>query len=356
MAAATAFGGGVRLRAALSGLLLAAVSLTLLALPDAADAKAKNASVMTRNLYLGAGLEPVILAPDVPAAEAAAGEVYEQMLASDFPARAKLIAKEFKQTKPDLIGLQEVTTWLQGPKDDPAAANVVIVDFLKKLQKEMKKLGLKYKTVVKQENTDAEVPTDKGLDVRLIDYDALMVNKKAVKVETTNGANFTTALSVAVAGGALGTVDVLRGFVEADVKVRGKPVHVVNTHLEAFLAGIRDAQADELLAAGGPLESTRPVILLGDLNSDPDGTGQGDSQYAYDSLIASGFVDRGITEDTCCFDADLLGGELTIRIDHVLTRPDLASTAAKRTGTKKKTKADQAPSDHAGVWSKLKVD
>ena len=50
------------------------------------------------------------------------------------------------------------------------------------------------------------------------------------------------------------------------VKLRGKSFKFVTTHLETFSPDIQNRQAEELIA--GPLQTTLPVILAGDLNSD----------------------------------------------------------------------------------------
>jgi len=207
-------------------------------------------------------------------------------------------------------------------------------------------------------NVDVEAPSDAGLDVRLVDHDLLLVRKgRGIKVQQTGGANFDTALEVPLAGGDLGTLRIPRGYVEANVRIRGDRLHVVNTHLEAFIASTRNAQAEELLVAGGPLDSSRPVILLGDLNSAPGGTSSGDSAEAYEMMLASGLADRGVEQSTCCWDADLLGGALTTRIDHVLTTPSVTKRSAKRTngGNGQLTPAGQFRSDHAGVFSVLRA-
>ena len=334
---------------------LAVVVLMLAAHPAAA--KQGDVSAQTLNLYLGADLTGAVLAPTVPELQVAAGKIYDDILASDPKARLKIQSKLIKRRKPDIIGVQEVETVYRGTLNDPAAADEVVLDFEKILKKQLKKRGLPYRTAVRVQNVDVEAPTNLGFDVRLVDHDILLVRKGAgVKVQKTNGANFATKLDVPLAGGALGTLPVPRGYVEANVKAHGTKLHVVNTHLEAFLSAPRDAQADELLAPGGPLDSKRPVILLGDLNSDPTGTGQGDSSYAYQTIVGSGFQDRGVTQSTCCFSADLIGGTLTIRIDHVLVRPDAKLKGSQRTGADGApvTAAGQHPSDHAGVVSKLR--
>jgi Endonuclease/Exonuclease/phosphatase family len=341
------------------GALLVAAAMAVLALgaSPALAAKGKPTRVGTLNLYVGSDVAQAVVAPDVPALEAAAGTIYTEVVASNPRDRIKLQAKAIKRQRPDVLGVQEVETVYRGPKDDPATATEVVFDFKRMLLKQLRKKGAPYRVASEVENVDVEVPTDRGLDVRLVDHDLLLVRKRRnVKVQRTGEANFEAMLEVPLAGGAAGTLAIPRGYVDANVKVRGKKLHVVNTHLEAFIASTRNAQAEELLASGGPLESSRPVVLLGDLNSAPDGTSSGDSAEAYNMMIAFGFQDRGVTEDTCCWSADLLGGALTTRIDHVLVKPGARGLGAKRTGAEGSalTPAGQYPSDHTGVFSRLR--
>jgi hypothetical protein len=57
---------------------------------------------MTRNLYLGADLAPAILAADIPALLAADATIFQHVIATDFPARAKVLADEIAHVEPDL--------------------------------------------------------------------------------------------------------------------------------------------------------------------------------------------------------------------------------------------------------------
>jgi endonuclease/exonuclease/phosphatase family metal-dependent hydrolase len=150
----------------------------------------------------------------------------------------------------------------------------------------------------------------------------------------------------------------------------------VNTHLEAFSAFIRKAQASELVFAGGPTTSNLPVILVGDLNSDPDDPSISPSppepiatpNAAAYGLIAgdaynegAGFVDRGVTVNTCCHDADLLNpvASFDSRIDHVLTNAPgrIKKISAKLIGADPafRTPTGLWPSDHGGVVARLRV-
>ena len=87
--------------------------------------------VMTRNLYLGADIFKVVDAafiededgnvipnPDPYAIPLAVFDVFQTKDKTNFPARAEAIVDEIDKSKPDVIGLQEASTYyIQAPGD-----------------------------------------------------------------------------------------------------------------------------------------------------------------------------------------------------------------------------------------------
>lgn len=346
-------GGGWGLRAALVGLLGAAVGLTAIALPAAAAAQPQNVKVLSRNLYLGSDVVGLATAPDLPAFRQAAGETWDMMVFTNFVARAKVLADEVDDRKPHAIGLQEVTMWRRGPVGDPQPARSVAYNFMQQLRAELRRRGLRYQVALIQRQFDVEGPTDKGFDARLTVFDAILTRRGLVKVQRTRSGTYDARLTLPTA---IGPIEIPRGFVQANLRVRGKLVRVVNTHLEAFSAEVRAEQANELIASGA-LSARRPVILVGDLNSDPASPTPGSN--AYNNLIADGFVDRGVRVNTCCHAEDLLNPtpDFGSRIDHVLTKPPQRLLAARLLGAdpSMRTPLGLWPSDHGGAFSRLRV-
>jgi endonuclease/exonuclease/phosphatase family metal-dependent hydrolase len=350
-------------RRAAVALLLPAVALVALAVP--AGAGAKKVTVETRNLYLGADLAPALGAATVADLYEEAGTIYRDVQETNFPARAKLLAEEIKQSGPDFVGLQEVALWRRdanGAPDGPATpATEVVYDFLDSLRHELDRAGLHYRVASKQTEADFELPVDfvdddvaaPSYDVRLTMRDVILV-KRGVDTSNPRSENYTTELPVPTVAG---TINVKRGWASIDASIGGKDIRVVDTHLEAFSADIRNSQAQELIFPGGPLDTGRKTILVGDLNSDPDDAAP--EGTAYDTVTGAGFKDRGVTVDTCCHDADLLdaGGQFDQRIDHVLTKPglDLVRSTLLGDDPAMRTPFGLWPSDHGGVVSTLQL-
>jgi endonuclease/exonuclease/phosphatase family metal-dependent hydrolase len=150
----------------------------------------------------------------------------------------------------------------------------------------------------------------------------------------------------------------------------------VNTHLEAFdnrtsnptnqatevgNGRVREAQANELFATGGPADSNLPVILLGDLNSDTRTPLKPGDQLADRDLLNAGFVERSTYDPLgCCLNADVLtaggGGSVSDfdhKVDHVMTDDPSQVRLVRSTITGRYPMDGYWGSDHAGVLSVL---
>ena len=76
--------------------------------------------VMTYNINEGSDFIEVLSATDFPSFIAGVQATLNQVTASNPSLRMKAVARQIAIAQPDLVGLQEVTTWLVGPMTSPA--------------------------------------------------------------------------------------------------------------------------------------------------------------------------------------------------------------------------------------------
>jgi hypothetical protein len=344
-----------RLVAALVAFLMVVPAAAVSAAPGSAN-RDREVTVMSRNLYLGASLAPLITGP-IPAL--AVLEVWGQVQATDFPVRAEALADEIVDEGPLLVGLQEVTTYRRGAFFHPAPAEDVVLDFLQILLDELAERGTPYRVIASVENFDGELPhygqlaggdpATTNFDLRLTDRDVIIARADArtseLKVLGTDSGNFEEAAVLNIGGE---PTRIERGWVSADLTHRGQTFRFVNTHPEAFDDDVNADQIAELVA--GPLATSLPTVLVGDLNAVP-------SSASMAPVFAAGFVDTAVSATandpgfTCCFNASVTGGSLNSRIDYVLYRGRFDAVAQRRTGL---APVDGLyPSDHAGVVADL---
>jgi endonuclease/exonuclease/phosphatase family metal-dependent hydrolase len=389
---------GMPLRELSRGLVLALIA-AVVAVPAVADAKPKPSpvSVMTRNVYLGADLTPGVQATDFQGLVDAAGVILNQVDDNKFPTRAKGIAAEIRAKKPDLVGLQEAALWRTAPCTEnplPPKATTVRYDFVKSIMTELNKGAKRYRLVIAKPEFDFEVyantdgdrstaaegcPLGSEINGRLTMRDAILARvggKSKVKTSKPKSGTFGTLLQVRPAGV---EVNVTRGWTAVDASVgKSRKFHFVNTHLEAFdnnasnhttkdtdvgNGQIRETQAKELFAAGGPAKSKLPVILLGDLNSDTKTEVKPGDGLAYAALTGAGFVERATSKPLgCCLNANVLttgGGGSTSdfdhKVDHVMTNAASKVKLVKSSVTGLDPVNGFWSSDHAGLFSKLNL-
>jgi endonuclease/exonuclease/phosphatase family metal-dependent hydrolase len=358
-----------------------AALLVALVLPAAAPAEEEGpkVTVMTRNIFLGADLGPALGAPTLCGAIDGAGVIWNEVGQTNFPERAVPLAREIAASEPDLVGLQEVALWRQQiPSDLPpefggTEATEVRYDFLALLMQQLQALDSDYQVLLPvQQEFDQELPVDADgsdatgglcgadLDGRLTMRDVILAKGGTFRpTGETDGAHFTN-LFRPVIGGVL-PIPVERGWVSTEVRMGGTSTRFrfINTHLEAFDPTIREAQAQELFAPGGPLETDEQVILVGDLNSGTEARHKihGADQLAFLALQDFGMTDNGAVQ-SCCY-SDLFDPTQVFdhTVDHVLTKPELTTKRAYITGNdlSERTPSGLWPSDHGGVVSRLEL-
>ena len=346
----------------------------------------RTITVMTRNLYVGADLLPAVLAiasGDPVAIVAAVSETFGKVQFTDFNARAEGIAREIDAAQPDLVGLQEVTTWRSQTPADFVQGNAehVEYDFLAILLDALEARGLHYAVVAHEIGFDAEFPgflseadalADRLSDIRLTDGEVILARTdlqvSQLKLSNFRTGHFETNIEIPISE--TETFVLLRGWASVDAKVRGKSFRFVTTHLEADSEAVREAQALEILA--GPAVTELPVVFVADANSNANGDS---TTPAYSAFIGDGFTDPwleahpGSIVSTCC-NAELLTNPTFPdpaddegRIDLVLYRAagDFQTLGAGFSGTNPATDRVSNgltliwPSDHAGVAATLQI-
>jgi endonuclease/exonuclease/phosphatase family metal-dependent hydrolase len=375
-----------------------ALTAAILAVPVAeAKTKPSPVKVMTRNVYLGADLTPGVQAQDFQGLVNAAGVILNEVDSNDFATRAKGLASEIRAKKPDLVGLQEAALWRTGPCTKapiPPTATTVRYDYVKTLLTELNKGGKRYRVVISQPEFDFEIqantdgdqntsapncPLGSELNGRLTMRDAILARvggKSKVRTAKAKAGHFDTLLSVRPAGA---SVDVTRGWTAVDASVgKSRKFRFVNTHLEAFdnatsnhtnketdvgNGQIREIQAKELFASGGPATGKLPVVLLGDLNSDTKTEVKPGDGLAYAALTGAGFVERATSNPLgCCLNASVLtqggGGsaaDFDHKVDHVMTNKPNKVKLKSSTVTGLFPVNGFWSSDHAGIFSSLTI-
>ncbi len=353
--------------------------VALLALPAVAAAKneGRKVTVMTRNVYLGADLAPAIQATTLPQAIDGAGTIWNELQthagSGSAPCRSR--ARSGGRSA-DLVGLQEVALWRKQTPSDLGApplnpngtpATQVELDFLAILRKKLKG----YRVVVVQKEFEAELPVDQDANDATGGALRRGLRRAAHDARRDPGQAGEQGSARQDAEGQLRhqvrgqrrrdpdpgrpRLDLRRGALPARQQGAQVPLR---EHAPGGVRrpAIREAQANELVA--GPLDTSRQVILVGDLNSgvarhnEPEQPGD---DLAFRALAGFGMKDKGAVQ-SCCYD-DMFDRNAVFdhTVDHVLTKPGLRKRSAFVTGDDRgqRTPAGLWPSDHGGVVSRL---
>jgi endonuclease/exonuclease/phosphatase family metal-dependent hydrolase len=308
--------------------------------------------VATYNLYLGADLSLVFGLEDEATLRERTAVVHGQLSATRFPDRARAVAALLVRERPDLVGVQEATTWTREGE--------VWCDFLAELGAALVDAGEPYDVhAVDATFTGRGVAVDaSGRVVEMALTGANAVLRRAGspwRVTEEGTAPYDVVLRVPTVADTVVPVD--RGWGWVVVERSGRRVLVVSTHLEAYDDRVRDAQRDALLAwverrSAGDV----PVVVMGDLNAVPGLVGM--PAVWTDAWVAAGSGPG----HTCCQDPDLANpvSRLRERIDYVFVRR-AAVRAARVHGDRPedRTRAEAGarlwPSDHAVVVADVVV-
>jgi len=324
--------------------------------------------VMTRNLYLGTSINPILAAPpeQIPLVMA---QGWAEVLSIDFNERAAALADEIVQFSPHLIGLQEAAIFrLQSPGDylqgNPQPAEEVVFDYLEILLNALEERGLDYRPVAVTTCIDIELPaaTSPALDdLRFTDREVILA-RADVRVTHSQSGLFAAGVPVNVGG-----MDVLiqRGWASVDARVAGQSFRFLSTHLEtSTFSPIQIAQGAELVAMARDL--SMPLVMVGDFNSAADRS----RTPTYGNLVDAGFVDvweqanSGAPGYTCCHDDDLRNEEVDFnrRIDLIFVYPTSARNPVRKVDAEvigeeegDQTSSGMWPSDHAGVRAAFRL-
>jgi hypothetical protein len=384
-------GALARPRAVLVAALAALIALTALVAAPGADAKPKKkkavaVKVMTRNIFLGADLTPALNSTTAEEFIRANGAILREVDQTDFPRRAIGLAREIKQTKPDLIGLQEAAWWRTnptpgGPAQGPDGQFTAVdnkYNFLQILLDALENRGLNYEIGVEKVEFDFEAPADYDnnpntgliggeIQGRLTMRDVILVNEDSrvnAKLKNPQSGTYSSLFTPTISNI---PVPVTRGWTAGDVTVKkgkGKKevkrkFRFVNTHFEAFddetqRPSIRAQQATE--AVNGPASKKR-TIMLGDFNSDVPGVKPGDEQ-AFQVILDAGFKRRATSDPLSCCVSNLFTSprsEFDHQVDHIVTNMGKKAKLVNSSVTGLKRVNGIYDSDHAGVVSKLKL-
>jgi endonuclease/exonuclease/phosphatase family metal-dependent hydrolase len=309
---------------------------------------------MTQNMDEGTDFTPLFTAATPSDFVAAASAIIQEVIASDIPVRAQLMAHEITAAAPDVVVLQEATTWTWQSSTGPASASL-----LSDLESALGADGAHYAPAAVLDEVSGAAPVPGFGQVTFQDHDVILVRTDEpagqLRVANVQSSHYATQLTLPTA---VGPVTILRGWISADVTTQGRTVRVITTHLENASPVVQQAQAGELLA--GPARSSLPVIIAGDLNTGPL-AGGGFVTPTYQQILGSGFTDAwtvtnpGVPGMTNAFHTeDPYGPSVPDkRIDLVLVNGSLRPASVTLTGTSPVN--GLWPSDHAGVVATIQI-
>jgi hypothetical protein len=312
-------------------------------------------SVVTYNVDPGSHLAPLLAAPSPQALPGAMSQVWAEVLASDIPGRARVIARDIARSSPDVIGLQGAAVW--------SVNGAAVFDFLRLIQRDLRAFGQPYAVASRAAVNVVQLPDAAGNQIDELDQTAVLVSagmgeRDFARVRPRQGV-FTAASGVQIGGPQGPVLSVLGTWASVDFINSENGFHnfrFVSAHLDGLDPAVNGAQAAELLA--GPGHTGRPVIFVGDFGFAPA------VSPAYQEINQSNFIDAWMPHHAAdpgftSAEPNLLdpGRELQARTDVVFysAEVDFNEVTASLLGFRPtdRTPSGLLPSDHAGVHDLL---
>jgi endonuclease/exonuclease/phosphatase family metal-dependent hydrolase len=343
-------------------LLFAIVLIPVTATAQNQDDGKAVVKVMTYNVNEGTDFVELLSATNLDDFHKAVQITLDNIISTNPPLRVQAVAKQIAQTQPDLVGLQEVTTW--------SVDGQVKYDMLQDLLEALHNLGVDYVPQVVVEEFQVEGTTPDGVTVQGINHDAILA-RAASELELSNPQqrHFSVLLPVPTA---VGTVIIFRGWGSVDVSHEGQSFRFVVSHLENFnplfpiTLLIQEAQAAELAQDQAAAGIKGAVIIAVDTNADALG---GDPTIATYQLITNQDFGFGFGDAWAAVHPDQPGATWGFmpdpndtrpivhqRIDYIFFKNGVRAPTAQLAGQRPQDKVDGLwPSDHAGVRANLLV-
>ncbi len=277
-------------------LLCSFVVAMLVAMPVVSAAQAATGAtngtvkVMTYNVNEGSDYVEVLSAQTFPEFLQAVQMTLNQVTTSDPPLRMQGVAHQIGIQQPDLVGLQEVSTWLVGDPSSPA----VRFDILQELMDALQAQGLHYRVVVVVPEFQLAGPLPDMTNWVFVQNTDVMLarsDKGDLQIANVQMAHYNTLLTLPTVAG---PVTITRGWGSADVSLHGQNFRFIVTHLENYVAQapgtllIQEAQTKEL-SDGPAYVMDMPVMIAGDFNA--DALGNDASIATYNEMRSFGFTD-----------------------------------------------------------------
>ena len=244
-------------------------------------------SVMTQNMDAGTDLGFAFAYITTSTPTVGIDLTYQEILQTDIPGRAAILAKQIAAAKPDLVSLQEVTLWSTG--SGPTTLTPLF-DQLSLLTNALNDLGESYSVVEVNSLTQIALPMSSGVWLGFLDRDVVLArNEPGLSIANVRKGTYLTQLTIPTP---IVNITSWRGWIAADVTLNGHTFTFVGTHLETTYPGqpelnqIQAAQAAELAGAF----AYNNVVIAGDFNSNATHTPPEQTPSVM-TMLNAGFTD-----------------------------------------------------------------